>query len=368
MSKKMIFHIPAKIDMNYPSGSQIRPLRMIEAFKNIGYDVDVVMGYGKERKNQIDKIKENIKNGVKYDFLYAENSTSPSLLTEKNHLPLYPLMDFRFMQFCKKNNIKIGLFYRDIYWNFRIFMKNLPIWKRFLLYCFHKYDIYWYKKMLDILYLPSIEMIKYMPDKFKCKIEPLPPAIDYHNKKYINDEFGCDKNKKISIFYVGGIGEFYNLKLFCKIVSKFKNLEFVLCCRKNEWESVKNEYLEYMKTNHNIKIIHESGENLKKYYQNADIACLFLKPYVYLNFAIPIKLFEYLSYKKPIISTANTENGRFIYKNKVGWAIEYSEKALFKFFEELNGEQIKKMYENIEKIYDINTWEARAKTVANNLG
>ena len=33
--KKMIFHIPMKIDLNVHSGSQIRPQKMIQAFKNI---------------------------------------------------------------------------------------------------------------------------------------------------------------------------------------------------------------------------------------------------------------------------------------------------------------------------------------------
>ena len=54
--KKMIFHIPMKIDINLHSGSQIRPQKMIQAFKNIGYDVDVVMGYVKERKEHIKQI------------------------------------------------------------------------------------------------------------------------------------------------------------------------------------------------------------------------------------------------------------------------------------------------------------------------
>lgn len=60
---------------------------MIKAFEEIGYHVDYVMGYGKERKSQIEKIKRNIRNGVKYEFLYAENSTTPTLLTEKIIFP-----------------------------------------------------------------------------------------------------------------------------------------------------------------------------------------------------------------------------------------------------------------------------------------
>ena len=124
--KNMIFHIPMQIDPKMQSGSQVRPHNMIQAFKNIGYNVDVVMGYVKNRKKQIAKIKENINNGVKYDFLYSESSTMPTTLTEKNHLPIAPFLDFDFFKFCKQYGIKIGLFYRDIHWKFEQYKKQTP--------------------------------------------------------------------------------------------------------------------------------------------------------------------------------------------------------------------------------------------------
>ena len=98
LKKRMIFHVPNYIDLEAKSGSNIRPIKMINAFKEIGYDVDVVMGYASERKSKIKEIKNNIKNGVKYDFLYSESSTMPTLLTEKNHLPTHPFLDFSFFK------------------------------------------------------------------------------------------------------------------------------------------------------------------------------------------------------------------------------------------------------------------------------
>ena len=91
---------------------------MLNAFKSIGYNVDIVMGYGKERKYSIGQIKRKIKDGVKYDFMYSESSTEPTILTEKNHIPMFPFLDFGFFSFCKRHGIKIGLFYRDVYWKF----------------------------------------------------------------------------------------------------------------------------------------------------------------------------------------------------------------------------------------------------------
>ena len=150
--KRCIFHIPNYIDENRKSASNIRPLKMIEAFKQNGYIVDIVMGYAKERKNQIKKIKENIKNGIKYDFMYSESSTMPTLLTEKNHLPTHPFLDFSFMNFCKKNGIKIGLFYRDMHWKFDLYKINVSVVKRNVAILFYKYDLLRYRKLLDVLY------------------------------------------------------------------------------------------------------------------------------------------------------------------------------------------------------------------------
>lgn len=171
--KRCIFHIPNHIEFEGKSGSNIRPIKMLEAFKNIGYEVDYVMGYGKERKESIKKIKNNIRNGIKYEFLYSESSTMPTLLTEKKHLPTYPFLDFGFFRFCKKNKIKIGLFYRDIHWKFDIYRKAVPFFKRCVSIPFYRYDLKMYKKTLDILYLPTERVKKYIP-KFN-RIKTLPP-------------------------------------------------------------------------------------------------------------------------------------------------------------------------------------------------
>ncbi len=85
--KRIIFHLPFRPDINRASASQIRPFKMIEAFKASGYRVDIVMGCAKERKGLIERIKQNIKNGIVYDFLYSESSTMPTLLTESHRIP-----------------------------------------------------------------------------------------------------------------------------------------------------------------------------------------------------------------------------------------------------------------------------------------
>ena len=174
--KRCIFHIPNYIDKTSKSGSSVRPQMMIKAFEEIGYHVDYVMGYGKERKSQIEKIKRNIRNGVKYEFLYAENSTTPTLLTEKNHIPKYPFLDFGFFKFCKKYGIKIGLFYRDVYWKFPLYKQGVSFGKRMVTLPMFYYDLKKYKRYVDILYLPSKRMKKYVDIPIICK--ELPPGCE----------------------------------------------------------------------------------------------------------------------------------------------------------------------------------------------
>ena len=88
----IIFHHPLPLDPDAKSASGIRPQRMLQAFKDLGYKVDIVSGYAVERNEAIKKIKKNISNGVQYDFVYAESSTMPTAVAVRatSVLPLPP--------------------------------------------------------------------------------------------------------------------------------------------------------------------------------------------------------------------------------------------------------------------------------------
>ena len=93
-NKRCIFYLPYKMDEIGNGARMVRPLKMINAFKNIGYEVFVIQGYSSERKKLIKRLKQNISSGIKYDFMYTESSTEPTLLTNPNHYPTHPFMDF----------------------------------------------------------------------------------------------------------------------------------------------------------------------------------------------------------------------------------------------------------------------------------
>lgn len=355
--KRIIFYLPFKIDRNRFSASQIRPVKMLDTFKEIGYEVDLVEGYAKDRSIAIKKIKDKIKQGVKYDFLYSESSTLPFLLTECHHYPIHPFLDFGFFLFCRKHGIKIGLFYRDIFWRFNI--HKTSIWKKKLLIWFHKYDLRKYQELVDVLFVPSLEMLAYLPFNLKICTQSLPAGCVVHEKGIPQVHV---KKEKIEFLYVGGIGSHYDLKLFLKVLNVTKGGHFTFCCRREEWNMVSKEYEEYLSDN--VSIVHESGPNLDLLYRKADVFCLFVNPSEYWKFAVPYKLFETIGWKCPILASKGTWIADYIEENQIGITCKYDENELKYLLEDLSVESLSMYRRQLENLAVSQSWESRCSLVA----
>ncbi len=362
--KNCIFHVPNFIDPLATSGSHVRPLKMMNAFKAIGYNVDIIMGYGKERKQQIKEIKNNIKSGIKYDFMYSESSTMPTLLTEKNHLPTYPFLDFGFFTFCKKHGIKIGLFYRDIHWKFPVYKKNVSLLKRIISIPMYKYDLTQYKKFVNVLYLPSNKMKEYVHSS--NSIGQLPPGCDIASSITKKITSNVTSNM-IKLLYVGGIQGIYDLSCLLKTIKDLDFISLTICCRDFEWEASKARYNSYMTDR--INVVHTSGEDLAKYYVDADICMIFFESTGYWTFAVPIKMFEYLAHTTPIIACSGSVAGDFVEKNKIGWSIAHSEKELANLLRKLHANRslIDGIQGTMLSVAKENTWDARANQVVSDI-
>ena len=357
----IIFHHPLPLNPTATSASGIRPLEMLKAFQSLGYNVFCITGYANERREKFQELKSMFTKGVQFDFLYGESSTMPNALTNKNHIPTSPLLDKDIFAFCQKENIKIGLFYRDIYWLFEDYGTHLPMIKKLIAKFFYKYDLNVYHKYIDTLYLPSLEMAHYLPIEMPS-VKALPPG---HARNLPTPTKAININTPISLVYIGGIGLHYSMIELFKAVRRLPNIKLTLCTRLNEWEAVKPTYTPYLASN--IQIVHKSGPDLINLYQNADVASLLVHPDTYRDFAVPVKLFEYIGFNKPIIATENTLAGQFIIDNKLGWVIPYSENAIYNFLLNLEWESILNRKSKIFIEQNKHTWLARAQQVVNDL-
>lgn len=360
---RIIFHHPLPLDRHAKSASGIRPLRMLQAFRELGCDVDIVCGYSAQRKEAIKKIKNNIAQGVHYVFVYSESSTMPTVLTDPHHLPLRPFLDFNFFRFCKVKNIPVGLFYRDIYWLFDVYGKGLNPLKVLVAKLAYRFDLWVYKKTLTKLYLPSLEMARYIPLVDAGIMAPLPPG---HSAQKVAIPPAQSAKWKMRLFYVGGMSSHYQLHKLFQAISEMPEIALTVCTREAEWQAVQDGY---PRVTPNIKIIYETGAKMEAHLNESDIAVLFVQPEEYWEFASPVKLYEYLGFCKPVLASEGTLAGKFVQDNQVGWTLPYEETALKHLLNRLleNPAEILEIQSNLSAVAEHHSWQSRAQQVIKDL-
>ena len=364
MPKNMIYHVPYPLGLKNNAASSIRPQRMLEAFQASDYNVTVISGYVAARKEIIKVIKNQISHGKKFDFLYSESSTTPTALTEKDHMPRAPLMDYLFFYYCKKRGIKTSIFYRDIYWRFPNYGKHIPIPKKIAALSFYYFELFMYKFTLDIVYLPSLAMGVFIPFIAHERFKSLPPGTHIDKKK--PETVKCDA-KKLRLLFVGAVGDNYQMHELFSAVAKSQYVELIFCTPQEQWREFKHEYSEYLGSN--IEIVHKGGKELGSLYEKTDIAILFVKQNEYWDFAVPVKIYEYMGQGKPIIASSGGQVEKIINEYNAGWCVEYSSEALQRLFKMLHEDKqkVQSISVSLCQSLSVHSWDHRAKKVINNL-
>jgi glycosyltransferase involved in cell wall biosynthesis len=337
---------------------------MLSGFQEIGYQVDTIWGHAADRQRALDAVKRNVKAGVRYGFLYSESSTMPTLLTENNHLPVHPFLDFGLFRFCQHAGIPVGLFYRDVHWRFEQYRRHVSWYKRVLtLPCYHL-DLLAYRQWVDVLFLVHRRMLKYMRLWPQGKpVHELPPG-----GKTVRIGPG-PSGGHLSLLYVGGVRPpLYDIGNLLDGVHRAVQggvaVRLTICCPEEQWQARPESYDSW--TGDWLTAVHLSGDDLQALYRQHHIAMVYLVPSPYFDFAIPVKLLEAIGFGRPVIAVEGTAISDFVRQEGCGWAVSADPAALVALLRNLQTtpERIEEKTQITQHIRPNHTWAKRAEQVA----
>lgn len=357
--RKMIFHVPFPLNPAATSASGIRPVKMRQAFEDIGFEVLEVSGTHSHRRDRIAALKQRVREGLKVDFVYSEASTTPTGLGEKITPATSLTRDIKFLRFCRTAGIPVGLFYRDIYWQFDEYAQRVGQPYTSLLRWRYRADLRGYVSAVDRIYLPSMRMADYLPAANQPQALPLPPGAERSDSATPDDG--------ISLLYVGGTGGYYRMQETVRGVEMTPNARLTICTRETEWAEASSLYSDVL--GESTTVVHRSGAELEPLYDDSHIGVLLMEPLQYREFAAPMKLYEYLGHGKPIIATEGTLVAQFVEEHKVGWVLPYRADALAELLGRLATHplELEECKQRVLEAREFHTWQARALQVVTDL-
>lgn len=171
----------------------------------------------------------------------------------------------------------------------------------------------------------------------------------------------------LRLLYVGGIEPpTYNLRPLLVALKQLPNIDLALCCRASDWQKNQSFYADWMTDR--IEILHLSGDALTDQYARSDVFGLLREPGEYLDFAVPVKLFESVGHGLPIITLRGTEAARIVETEGFGWAFDNIEQAS-RFLIDLlrDRRQLEIVREQVLKVRECHAWSQRARQIAKTL-
>jgi glycosyltransferase involved in cell wall biosynthesis len=306
----MVFHHPRPIEAVPRAGSAAHVTRMVEAFREIGYEVIEVAGFSSERRRAARSVLASVDRGRVISFVYSEASTIPTSLNDPHHLPLRPLMDPVFLYRLRRRGVPVGLFYPDVYWRFPLYRDAVGPLKRWPANAMYRWDLLWYQRVVDVLFLPSERMAAAVPGwEDSRQVVALAPGGNFQPLAWRPTE------GRLKLFYVGSVHPpLYDLTPLLSAVRAVEGVHLTVCCPAEQ-----SSVVDGLASHERITVVHEYGDALIDRYAACDAACLVFAPDSYRDFAMPIKLFEAISAGRPVLASADTAVGDFVERAGVGW-------------------------------------------------
>ncbi|MGQ4509577.1 glycosyltransferase family protein [Dermabacteraceae bacterium P13147] len=356
----MVFYAPYPIQENGTSGSAIRPRQMLRAFHELGYEVVEVTGDSAQRLRRTRKLRERLATGWRPVFAYCENASIPALLTDPRHLPRRPWADREFFRLLRTARIPSGYFYRDCYWVFPRYLEAVGRGVGTLMRALYRSELRFLARHLQRIYLPSMKMARYLPQLPEKACRALPPGAP-------EVEVALPETPGLTVLYVGGIGEYYDIGEFLRAVQATDGVRAIVCTREKDWRDNSWRYgpLEPEK----VRVVHASGEELKALYAQADACSLLMGSDVYRDFAAPVKLFEYIGYGRPVLASEGTHAAEVVASLGAGLSLPNRAVDISRALVRLRDDRAARnsLAEAARRARSDNTWLARAAYVARDL-
>ncbi len=359
---KMIFHHPLPLEAAGASGSRVRATAMLAAFRELGYDVLDASGYSAQRQAALRKLHLALRAGSRFDFLYAESSTTPSALADPHHLPLRPWLEPSLFLAVRRAGIPSGVFLRDLHYVFDIYPPRFPGWKKRVLETFHGHDLRWYRRAIDHLFLPQVEMAGVVPGGWPAeRLSALPPGC--------TPQVGAaglepEQNGNLHLLYVGGVvPPLYDLTGLFAALRGLEHVRLTLCCRQAEWESQRGRLGAF--NPRQVRVVHHSGAALTKLAATAHVFALAIGEHPYLQLTVPVKVTEALGWALPLACLGETAGSRFVRQHGLGWqagSVEEYRELLIQLHAGLD--QVQALRARVIERREQHTWLARARQAA----
>lgn len=360
--RTILFHHPLPIEPEPLGGSQIRPARMVEAFREIGFEVEVIAGYSNERARAIARVLEQLRRGRRFAFLYAETSTTPNALNDPDHFPRRPALDAAFLRNVRAHGIPIGMFYRDAYWRFRVFRESVALPKRILMLPLYHLDWAVYRRYVHHLFLPCAAMAAALPGGWPHEqVSELPPGTDVVDPPGVPplSPWDAGGGGSLKIVYVGTArGPLYDVEPLVSAVARVPRAALTIVCPPGELPP------RPFAPADRIRVVHARGRDLHGYYAEADVAALVFRSHPYRRFAMPLKLFEALGHGVPILASGGTSAGSFVAETGVGITVKNDDLESCLTHLADSPERLQETRSRARVVRHEHTWQRRAEQVA----
>lgn len=363
----VIFHYPRKLSEEAAVASAVRPVRMFEAFESIGEEVIPVAGDGMARVRAAQELELRLASNSEASqaVLYSESVNIPPALTWLRRSPRRMSFDYKFLQRIHDRGIPTGLFYRDVHWVLgRSKAVGLSSYLRHRLTpYFAKDELRRYEQSLDILFLPHKDMQSYVPRSFpNAEVRSLPPGGEH--RELDTNAPGRRAGEPLKLLYVGNIAPpIYDLRPYVDAVEAIDCATLKLVTRPRALSHFAELYDFEAKSS--VTVTFASGEELVPLYQESDIAFAALGDEEYLAFAMPVKVFEAISFGVPLIVSSGLKvTAQMVEREKLGWVVENTAE-----FNQLLQRLVDDPAELEEKRHHViaarerHSWEARAREV-----